>query len=230
MAANSTREPGRIKQLFQLYKLTAERDKAAAPIAIGSAVAALAVVVIFGLWSANGNIFGIVAWCIAALMVSVMLGLVLMSRRAEKVAYSNIEGKAGAVGAIMDNILRRGWSGAQMPVAVNPRGGEAVYRLSGPGGVVLIAEGSRSVVSRLVEAEKGKLHKAVSGVPIQVIWVCGDDHSTDLVDIRKVLYKFPKALNRAELSQVNKRLSTMRLNLPIPKGMDPSRMPRAARR
>ena len=230
MAANSTREPGRIKQLFQLYKMTAERDKAAAPIAIGSAIAALAVVLIFGLWSANGNIFGIIAWFVAALMVSVLLGLILMSRRAEKVAYSNLEGKSGAVGAIMDNLLRRGWSGAQMPVAINPRGGEAVYRLSGPAGVVLIAEGTRSVVSRLIESEKDKLKKAVSGVPVQVIWVCGDANSTSLGDIRSVLYKFPKALNRAELSQVNKRLSTLRLNLPIPKGIDPSRLPRAPRR
>lgn len=230
MANNSVKEPGRVRQLIQLYKITAQTDKSAAPTAIGVGIGAIAVVVVFGLWTSNGNVFGIVAWCVAALVVGSLLGLILMSRKAEVVAYANIEGRPGAVSAIMDNILRRGWSGEQMPVAVNAKSGEAVYRVSGPGGVVLIAEGHRSSVSRLVEAEKTKLNKAVSGVPVHVIWVCSDEHSTKLAEIRKVLYKFPKSLNRAELSTVNKRLSTMKLNLPVPKGMDPRNLPRAPRR
>ncbi len=230
MANNTPKEPGRFRQLVQLYKITAKTDKTSAPTAIGGAIAAIAVLVIFGLWSSNGNVIGIVAWSVAAVLVGVLTGLILMSRKAEVVAYANIEGRAGAVSAIMDNILRRGWSGEQMPVAVNPKSGEAVYRVSGPGGVVLIAEGHRSGVSRLVEAEKAKLSKAVSGVPVHTIWVCGDEHSTKLGELKKTLRKFPKALNRAELSTVNKRLSTMRLNLPVPKGLDPRNLPRAPRR
>jgi hypothetical protein len=154
---------------------------------------------------------------------------VVLSRRAEAVAYSQIEGQAGAVGAVLGTILKRGWSGSETPVNINPRSQDLVYRISGRAGIVLIAEGHRSSLSRLVEEERRKLAKATAGVPVTVLWVCGDEHSVSLVKLRGEVNKLKKTLSRVELSEVNKRLSTMKLNVAMPKGIDPTKV-RAQRR
>lgn len=228
MAKNPNKEPGRIAQLWKIYKLTAAQDKKSVPIAIGGFVGTLAVFALAGLIFGGGNSVAIVAWSGTGVLASLLVALILMSRRAEVVAYAQIEGQAGAVGAVLNTALKRGWSGTETPVAISPKTRDMVYRVSGPGGIVLIGEGHRARVSTLVEAEKRKLTKVAQGVPVAVIWVCGDEHSTPLAKISRTLFKMKKVLNRSEMSAVNKRLQTMSLSLPIPKGIDPTRV-RASR-
>jgi len=62
-----------------------------------------------------------------------------------------------------------------------------------------------------------------------VLWVCGDEHSVTLAKLRGEVNKLKKTLSRAELSEVNKRLSTLKLNVAMPKGIDPLKA-RAQRR
>lgn len=228
MAKNPNKEPGRLAQLWKIYKLTAKQDKKSVPIALGGLVGTLAVFAVAGVVFGGGNAIAILTWSITGLLAAVLVALILMSRRAEVVAYAQIEGQPGAVGAVLNTALKRGWSGTETPVAISPKTRDMVYRVSGPGGIVLIGEGHRARVSTLVEAEKRKLSKVTQGVPVSVIWVCGDEHSTPLAKISRSLFKMKKVLNRSEMSSVNKRLQTMSLSLPIPKGIDPTRV-RASR-
>jgi hypothetical protein len=129
----------------------------------------------------------------------------------------------GAVGAVLGNI-RKGWRSAEMPVAVNPRSQDAVYRAIGPAGVVLVGEGARTRVKVLLEDERRKVNRVAPGAPVNFLFVTNDAEATQLADLTKTLYKMKKSLNRAEIGVVAKRLESLGLNIPIPKGIDPSKM------
>ncbi|CAB4560413.1 unannotated protein [freshwater metagenome] len=111
-----------------------------------------------------------------------------------------------------------------MPVAVNPRSQDAVYRAIGPGGVILIGEGNRGRVKVLLEDERRKVSRVAPGAHVEFIYVTGDQDATKLQDLSKALYKMKKNLNRAEISVVAKRLESLGMNIPIPKGIDPTKL------
>lgn len=227
--AKSERRSGTFKQIVSIYKLTAKNDINAVWFAILALVIGVALGIIAGLTLGQGNPFGMAVWIIAGTLIGVLSAMIVMSRRAERVAYSQIEGQAGAVGAVIAQVLKRGWIGSEMPVAVNPRSRDAVYRAIGPGGVVLIGEGSKARVQQMLEDEKKKIVRAVPGAPIQYLYVTGDESSTPLSQLGLKIRKLKRVMTRSEISAVNKRLSALGNALPIPKGIDPMRI-RASRR
>lgn len=220
---------GTIRQLISVYKLTAKNDINAVWYSLLALVIGVSLGVVAGLTLGLGNPIGMTVWIIAGTLIGVLSGMIVMSRRAERVAYSQIEGQAGAVGAVLAQVIKRGWIGSEMPVAVNPRSRDAVYRAIGPGGIVLIGEGSRSRVQQMLEDERKKISRAVPGAPIQFIYVSGDADSTPLSQLGAKIRKTKRVMNRSEISVVNKRLSALGSSLPIPKGIDPMRI-RASRR
>lgn len=223
MAKNTRKGSGRFAQMWEIWKLTAKTDKKAVPIAAVGGVGAFLVSLLLG-FIGGGSTIGMIVWTVLGVVAGAVTFTALISRRAEKMAYARIEGQPGAVGAILQTVLKRGWSGSEEPVAVNAKSQDLLYRVSGRGGIVIIAEGHRSSVSRLVEEEKRKLAKVTSGVPVTVIWVCGDEHSVRLGELSKNIFKLPKTVRTAELGEINRRLSTMRLNVPVPKGVDPTKV------
>lgn len=223
MAKNTRKGSGRFAQMWEIWKLTAKTDKKAVPIAAAGGVGAFLVSLLLG-FIGGGSAIGMIVWTVLGVVAGAVTFTALISRRAEKMAYARIEGQPGAVGAILQTVLKRGWSGSEEPVAVNAKSQDLLYRVSGRGGIVIIAEGHRSSVSRLVEEEKRKLAKVTSGVPVTVIWVCGDEHSVRLGELSKSIFKLPKTVRTAELGEINRRLSTMRLNVPVPKGVDPTKV------
>ena len=218
------KEPGKIRQLFQVYKLTAKADKNfvlagvlafIAPLAIGT----LAIVLFF-----RDSLLTIFLWSITTILFAFLLSLSVLSRRAERAAFMRIAGQPGAVAAVINATLKRGYSSSEMPVAVDPKSKDAVYRAVGKAGVVLIAEGNSSRVRQLIEDEKRKISRAIPGVVTPVVWVNQDPASTQLHNLTKTIYKLKRTLTRSEISVVNKRLAGLGLNIPIPKGIDPNRM------
>ncbi len=218
------KEPGKIRQLWQVYKLTAKADKNfvlagvlafIAPLAIGT----LAIVLFF-----TDSLLTVFLWSITTVLFALLLSLSVLSRRAERAAFMRIAGQPGAVAAVINSTLKRGYSTSEMPVAVDPKSKDAVYRTVGKAGVVLIAEGSSSRVKQLIEDEKRKVSRAIPGITIPVVWVNQDPASTQLYALTKTIYKLKRTLTRAEISVVNKRLAGLGLNIPIPKGIDPNRI------
>jgi Domain of unknown function (DUF4191) len=223
MAKDTQKAPGRFSQIWEIWKLTAKTDKTAVPLAIAGGLGALAIGIVFA-FIGGGSTLGLVIWLVLGAVAGAVVFSAILSRRAERVAFARIEGQPGAVGAILGTVLKRGWSGSEEPVAVNAKSQDLLYRLSGRGGIVIIAEGHRSSVSRLVEEEKRRLAKIAAGVPTTVLWVCNDEHSVKLREIGPTIFKLKRVVRSSELGEINKRLSTMKLNIPVPKGMDPTRM------
>jgi uncharacterized membrane protein YuzA (DUF378 family) len=230
-AEKATREPGRIRQLITIYVATTKADKAA----LGLSLLGFAVPTALGLLIANviapGSTITMVLWGIVGGLAGVLVAMVIMSRRAESAAYARFEGQPGATGAVLNAALRRGWRVSDMPVHISPKTQEMVYRAVGPAGVVLIGEGSsRARVQAMVEDERRKVARIAPGVTTNAFYVIpGDEKSVPLAKLGRTILKLKRSLNRSEVSVVANRLESIGLNVPVPKGIDPSRM-RAPRR
>jgi hypothetical protein len=223
------KEPGKIKQLLHVYKLTAKADKNFIPLGILSFVGPMAIGIVAILLFFMDSPLSIFLWSISTILFSILLALGVLSRRAERAAFMRISGQPGAVSAVLSSTLKRGYSTSEMPVAVDPKSRDAVYRAVGRAGVILIAEGNSARLRQIVEDEKRKVSRAIPGVTVSVLSVNEQPDSVPLYALTKAIYKLKKTLSRAEISVVNKRLAGLGLNIPIPKGIDPNRI-RAGRR
>ena len=94
------------------------------------------------------------------------------------------------------------------------------------GGVVLVAEGARGRLTRLVNDEKMKVQRVASGVPIQVIYVGHAEGDVPISKLSATIKALPKKVDRTTMAAVVKRVDSVSqsvTSLPIPKGIDPLR-------
>ncbi|MEO7147324.1 MAG: DUF4191 domain-containing protein [Terrimesophilobacter sp.] len=227
----SAKEPGRLKQMYQVFQMTRKYDPTAVWwMALGFAVPVLVGIVLAIILSLD-SVFGLVLWIISGVLGGLLVFLIILGRKAEKAAYSQIAGQPGAVGAVLKSSLPRGWVGSEMPVAISPKTQDAVYRAVGRGGVVLIGEGPKSRTQKMVDDERRKVSRILPNVPINVLQVGPDVNSIPLHKLSRRVRKFKRALNKAEIYAVSNRVSSLHKgpNLPIPKGVDPMKA-RAQRR
>jgi hypothetical protein len=223
-AAKPAKEPGRLKQMFQVFQMTRRYDSTAVWWMLLAFLAPVAVALIVGFILTRDNPFGLVLWIVAGVLGGVLLFLVVLGRKAERAAYSQIEGQPGAVGAVLKSSLRRGWTASEMPVAVSPKTQDAVYRAVGTGGVVLIGEGPKSRTQKMLEEERRRVTRILPNVAVNFLQVGPDADSIPLHRIPARMARFKRSLTKAEVYAVSNRLSSLGKNqLPIPKGVDPLR-------
>lgn len=225
-APKTPKEPGRIKQMYQVFKMTKRYDPSSVWWMLLAFVGPLAAVVVTGIFISGNNVFGLILWIISGLLAGLLVFLIVLSRKAERAAYSQIKGQPGAVGAVLKSSLRRGWTASEIPVAVSPRTQDAVYRAVGRGGIALIGEGPKSRTTRMLEDERRKVARVAANVPIHIIHVGPDEDSVPLHKIARTLGSYKKALTKAEVYAVNNRVTslTTKTGLAIPKGIDPTKV------
>lgn len=211
------KQPGRMKQMLDVFKMTRRSDPSVVWLMLLVFLGVIALALIISFFFFNNN------W-ITALILGIPLGLLgallILSRRAERAAFSQIEGKPGASGAAL-NTLRRGWIVEEQPVAVNPRSQDAIFRAVGRPGVVLVTEGAPHRVRTLVEAERKKLGRILPNVSVHVIQSGREEGQVELSKVAKQVKKLKNELTKAEVSAVSKRIASLGGKLPIPKGIDP---------
>lgn len=221
MAKDKNKQPGRLKQLWNVYKATSKSDPSAAWLAILVLLLVLGVFIAIGFLTNSSDPWNIGLWSFTGLLTGVLGAMITMTRRAERAAFQQIEGQPGAVGAVLDSAIRKSWRAKSMPVAVDPKSKNAVYRAIGKPGVVLIAEGDSVKVRQMLDDEAKKVARVAPGVAIHKLRVGTDQHGVRLHLLTKALYKLPKALNRAEVTAVVSRLESLGSGPAIPKGIDP---------
>lgn len=211
-----------MRQLLRVYKITAKNDPTALWLSILGFLLVFGASFLIGFLVNGLGTLGFWLWLVTGLLSSVLTFMIVMSRRAERNAYIQIEGQAGAVGAVLDSQIRRSWRTSPMPVAVNAKSREAVYRMIGPAGVVLIGEGSSVRVQQMLEDESRRIARSAPGVAVHKLRVSVDD-GIRLYALLKTVYKLKKTLTRTEVSAVSNRLDALQASsaLPIPKGIDP---------
>jgi hypothetical protein len=149
----------------------------------------------------------------------------LFTRFANTAAFASIEGQLGAGASVLMSI-RRGY--VTTPAVNVSRNQDMVHRVSAKAGIILVGEGSQSV-RMLLQEERKKMERFLSGVPVTEVIVGNDKGQVSLKKLQKHLKKLPKKLNTAQLREVRARLKSVGgLNIPMPKGPMPTniKMPR----
>lgn len=220
------KKSGRMRQLWRIYKITAKNDASSVWLALLGFLVPLAGGFLIGALTASIGSFSFWLWIVSGSTTGILTSMVVMSKRAERSAYIQIEGQAGAVGAVLDSQIRKKWRTQPAPVAVNLKSREAVYRMIGPAGVVLIGEGPSVRVVQMLDDESRKIARAVPGVTIHKLRVHTEQGGIRLHSLLKTVYKIKKTINRSEVSAVHNRLSALAGNtsMPIPKGIDPNKL------
>ena len=220
---DESKQPGRIKTMWQVFQMTRKLDSLALPLMILAFAVPVAIVTVLTLLFTE-SVFLQILWIVTSVVTGVLLALIVMGRRAEAAAMKQMEGRPGAVGSVLKNGLRGAWQTSEMPVAVNPKTQEAVYRAIGRPGIVLIAEGAEGRTKKMVLDEQRKVGRVVPNVPVTVLQVSGESEVT-LSKLTKTMRKLPRKISKPEVVQVTNRLASMgNLNLPIPKGIDPRKV------
>jgi len=225
VAKNKNKKQGRFKQLMRVYRQTIKSDPTSLWLALLGLLLSVGGGISLGLLTSEGSAFITTMWIISGSLTGVLIAMLILSKRAERSAYVSIEGQAGAVGAVLDSQIKRKWRAKSTPIAVNAKSREAIYRMIGPAGVVLIADGASPRTKQMLTDEGRKVERAVPGVKIHKVNV-SIDNGVRLYALLKTVYKLPKALNRREVSMVVNRLDALAGagGLPIPKGIDPMRV------
>lgn len=210
---------GRVKQLRDVYRMTSRVDPAVGWWMLGAFAAPLVVVLLLvGLLSGH--------WVYAAVL-GVGLGLLaavfVLARRAERAAYTQLEGQPGAAGAAL-RVLRRGWTVEEQPVAIDPRTRDTVFRAVGRPGVVLISDGPPHRVAKLLEAERRRVARVLPDVPLHVLQSGHGEGQVPLAKLPRRVMRLRPTLSRDEVGEVQRRLRALgTARPPIPKGIDPMR-------
>ncbi|CAM3189674.1 hypothetical protein PSET11_03177 [Arthrobacter ulcerisalmonis] len=209
------KKPSRLKQIAEVFTMTRRHDPMAPWLMLLVFLGVVAAGLLVGFLLDN--------W-ITGLIIGIMLGLLgatlILSRRAERAAFAQIENQPGASGAALGT-LRRGWITEDQPVSVNPRTQDAVFRAIGRPGVILVSEGPTHRVKPLIDAERKRLTRILPNVTIHVIESGRGEGQVPISQVAKKMGKMKKELTKLEVNTVSKRISSLGNRLPIPKGIDP---------
>lgn len=218
--------PGRFAQVKSVFVAAKAVDPQIGWWMALAALATLVVAAVLGLL-----IDHLVYALIVGIPLAFLAATIVLSRRAERAAYRQIEGQPGAVGAALKSI-RRGWYIEEQPVAADAQratdlsSAALVYRALGRPGIVLIGEGPSGRAQKLLVAEKRKVERVASGVPVTLLRI-GDGDSEGEVAIRKLasrVQRMKPVLTQDEVAVVNKRLRSIGgVRPPLPKGVDPTK-------
>jgi hypothetical protein len=203
-------------QIWQAYTMTRRAEPIVTVWILAAFVGTLAVALLLGL------AFGRVGYALfVGFPFAVLAAMFTLARRAEAVAYRQIEGQPGASLSALRTI-RRGWDFPEEPVAVDPRSQDLVFRGVGRPGIVLVGEGGPHRLPKLLEAERRKIARILPNVPVTVIQAGSGEGQVPLRKLAKTVQKLKKTLTKQEVAEVNKRLRAIGgTRLPVPKGIDP---------
>jgi hypothetical protein len=214
----------RTKQFIETYRMARKSDPRLGLWVLGSFLLGAAVGFgIFWLLPSSG-ILHIVLSVVGALLLGTLLAMIVFGRRAQKAAYTQMEGQPGAAAAAL-RMLRRGWKSD--PVIAFTKQQDIVHRVVGPPGIVLVGEGNPHRLRQLMTSERRKHERVASEVPIHEV-VCGNgEGQVPLPKLARHIQKLGRSVKPAEMTDILNRLKALDANrsaIPLPKGPVPTSM------
>ncbi|WP_435173409.1 DUF4191 domain-containing protein [Gordonia hongkongensis] len=220
----------RRQQLWQAFQMQRKEDKRLIPYMVGVIVLSIAV------FTALGFVLGS-PWLLIPLgvVLGILGAFILFGRRVQKNVYTKAEGQPGAAGWALGN-MRGQWRVKQAVAGTSQL--DAVHRVIGKPGIILVAEGSPTRIKSLLGQEKKKVARVVGDTPIYEIMVGNDDGLVPLSKLERHLNKLPSNIDRKRMETLEGRLSALGSKAPgpgMPKGPLPANakmrsMQRTARR
>lgn len=155
---------------------------------------------------------------IPAVIIGLLAAMILFSRRAQRSAYDKAEGQPGAAIYVLRN-MRGDWRITEAVAATAQL--DAVHRVIGRPGVVLIAEGSPHRVKSLLAQEKKRVARVAGDAPIYDL-VVGAEADVPLRGLSVKLTRLPRNLSKVQVSALDRRLAVLgQARMPIPQGPAP---------
>lgn len=165
----------------------------------------------------------VVSWVVSGVLLGLLADLLLLSFLMRRALYAQLEGRAGAVYAVISQI-KRGWIVDEQPL-VATKEQDLVWRLVGRPGVVLISEGPHSRVHSLLVAEARRVNRVAANVPVIPLEVGTAPGQLRLAKLERRIKRLKRVLTKEEVPAVSARLGALASTaMPIPKGIDPSRV------
>jgi hypothetical protein len=191
----------RRRQIIEAFKMQRREDKALVPIMVG--VFLLSVAVVFGI----GLIFDL-HWILLPLGVGIgiLAAISIFGRRVQKSVYAKAEGQPGAAGWALDT-MRGQWRVTQGVAGTTHL--DAVHRVVGRPGVILVAEGAPHRVKSLLAQEKKRMARIVGSVPIYDVIVGNDDNQVPLKQLQRHLAKLPHNISAKQIDVIETRLAAL---------------------
>jgi hypothetical protein len=201
------------KNLKQAFTLTRKQDPKFLPFAILYGAVAAAVLYVLGVLLTGSTIFPIPF----AVLGFVLGAMITFSRRAQKAMFTQAEGQPGAAGYMLQQQLRGDWRLEQGIAGTGHL--DAVHRLVGRAGIVLVGEGAPHRVRGLIAQEKKKIARVVGDTPIYDITVGDEPGQVPLRKLSSHVMKLPRNLSAAEVNSLGRRMSALGgARMPVPGG------------
>ncbi|MGY1619572.1 DUF4191 domain-containing protein [Geodermatophilus sp. SYSU D00691] len=212
------KKPGRLKRfgrqlgmIKQAYSLTRKNDPKLPWILLITFVAVFAVIEVIAILVGSPFLFLPIAVLLAALVALIVFG-----RRAQGTAYRQVEGQPGAASWVLDG-MRGDWQ-VTSGVAGTPQL-DAVHRVTGRPGIILVGEGAPNRVRNLLAQEKKKIARVVGDTPIYDIVVGDDEGQVPLRKLSAHVMKLPRNLSGGEVNALRRRMGALGgPKMPVPGG------------
>jgi hypothetical protein len=203
-AARSARRAAskqRRSQFWQAFQMQRKDDKALVPILLAAVLGTAAV--FFGV----GLLFGLQWFALPlGVVVGVLIAVVVFGRRLQRSVYSKADGQPGAAGWALEN-LRGAWR--VTPAVAGTTQLDAVHRVVGRPGVILVAEGAPHRVKALLAQEKKKVARLVGDTPIYDVVVGNDEGQVSLAKLQRHLTRLPRNIDTKRMDSLDSRLAAL---------------------
>jgi len=200
-----------IKMIGQAYSLTRKNDPKLPWILLITFVVVVTVVELVGILLDSPFVV-----LPMAIVLGVLAALIIFGRRAQGSAYRQVEGQPGAAAWVLEG-MRGDWR-VDAGVAGTPQL-DAVHRVLGRPGVILVAEGSPQRIRGLLAQEKKRLSRVVGDAPIYDVTVGDDEGQVPLRKLSQHVMKLPRNLSPAEVNALGKRIGALGgQRMPVPGG------------
>jgi hypothetical protein len=191
----------RRQQIWQAFQMQRKEDKALIPWMLGAFLLAVGVTV------GIGAIFDI--WLILlpiGIALGVLAAISIFGRRVQRNVYAKAEGQPGAAGWALDN-LRGQWR--VTPGVAGTTHLDAVHRVIGRPGIILVAEGAPHRVKGLLAQEKKRTARVAGKTPIYDVVVGNEEGQVPLGKLQRHLMKLPRNISASDMEAMEARLAAL---------------------
>jgi len=199
------------RMIRQAYSLTRKNDPKLPWVML------IVFVAVAGLVELTGILFGSpFLFLPLAIALGLLAALVVFGRRAQGSAYRQVEGQPGAAAWVLDG-MRGDWQVSSGVAGTTQL--DAVHRVLGRPGVILVGEGATSRVRPLLAQEKKRIARIAGDAPIYDILVGDEPGQVPLRKLSAHVMKLPRNLSGAELNALRKRVAALGgSRMPLPGG------------
>ena len=215
----------RRQQFVETYRMAKRSDPRLGLWVFGTfALGAVLGFLLFWLLPGEG-VLGILLSVVGALLVGSLAAMIVFGRRAQRAAYSQMEGQPGAAAAALRMLRGRSWR--TDPVVGFTKQQDVVHRVVGPPGIVLVGEGNPNRLRQLMASERRKHERVATEVPIHEVMCGNDEGQVPLPKLTRHVQKLGRSVKPAEMTDILNRLKALDANrsaVPLPKGPIPTSM------